>query len=291
MWFFIPFLSLSLYLINLVADSDVRIQVQGILGGSGPRNHWKERGEVRQKRKGSEWTVHSGTVNNSSIDPFRHMCLCVCVCVCVLSHAQLFATPCSSPGPSVHEILQARILEWVANYYSRGSSWPRDRTHISCVSCIGRQILYHLRPLGIPRTCAWNLPNPRGEGAEEFLLQLSGGDETYPQALLTCWKKVLGSNKSDNTMLRPEGHWDNPKIPSIGPMPKLRDYALCTCVFGVFLSKAEWPLMMCTWDLSLAAVPYPLPVGHSTHMGLEQWLDLASPPHHIFLSFVSKFFK
>ena len=85
MWFFIPFLSLSLYLINLVADSDVRIQVQGILGGSGPRNHWKERGEVRQKRKGSEWTVHSGTVNNSSIDPFRHMCLCVCVCVCVCS--------------------------------------------------------------------------------------------------------------------------------------------------------------------------------------------------------------
>ena len=66
------------------------------------------------------------------------------------------------------------------------SLWDSQTRDQSRVSCIGRQILYHLRPLGIPRTCAWNLPNPRGEGAEEFLLQLSGGDETYPQALLTC---------------------------------------------------------------------------------------------------------
>ena len=49
----------------------------------------------------------------------------------------------SPPGSSVHGILQARILEWVAISSSRGSSWPRDQTHASCVSCIGRQILYH----------------------------------------------------------------------------------------------------------------------------------------------------
>ena len=47
---------------------------------------------------------------------------------------------CSPPGFSVHGILQARILEWVAISFSRRSSWPRDQTH---VSCIGRQILYH----------------------------------------------------------------------------------------------------------------------------------------------------
>ena len=34
-------------------------------------------------------------------------------------------------------------LEWVAMPFSRGSSWPRDRTHISSVSCIGRWVLYH----------------------------------------------------------------------------------------------------------------------------------------------------
>ena len=50
---------------------------------------------------------------------------------------------CSSPGSSVHGIFQARILEWVAISYSRGSSPPRDWNFISCVSCIGRWILYH----------------------------------------------------------------------------------------------------------------------------------------------------
>ena len=64
------------------------------------------------------------------------------------SVAQLYPTLCdpmdySPPGSSVHGILQARILEWVAIPFSRGSSPPSDRTRISCVSCIGRQILYH----------------------------------------------------------------------------------------------------------------------------------------------------
>ena len=40
---------------------------------------------------------------------------------------------CSSPGSSVHEILQTRILEWVAVPSSRGSSRPRDWTRISCL--------------------------------------------------------------------------------------------------------------------------------------------------------------
>ena len=49
---------------------------------------------------------------------------------------------CSPPG-SVVGISQARILEWVAISFSRGSSQPSDRTCISCVSCIGRWALYH----------------------------------------------------------------------------------------------------------------------------------------------------
>ena len=48
----------------------------------------------------------------------------------------------SSPGSSVHGTFQARILEWVAIFYSRGSALPRDRTHVSCISCIGGWILY-----------------------------------------------------------------------------------------------------------------------------------------------------
>ena len=41
------------------------------------------------------------------------------------------------PGSSVHEILQARILEWVAMLSSRGFSQSRDQTHVSYISCIG----------------------------------------------------------------------------------------------------------------------------------------------------------
>ena len=37
---------------------------------------------------------------------------------------------CSLPGSSLHEILQARVLEWVAISFSRGSSQPRDRTWV-----------------------------------------------------------------------------------------------------------------------------------------------------------------
>ena len=43
----------------------------------------------------------------------------------------------SLPGSSVHGILQARILEWVAMPFSRVSSWPKDQTHLSYVSCVG----------------------------------------------------------------------------------------------------------------------------------------------------------
>ena len=50
---------------------------------------------------------------------------------------------CGSPGSSVHGLPQARILEWVAVFSSSGSSRPRDRTCISYVSYIGRQVLYH----------------------------------------------------------------------------------------------------------------------------------------------------
>ena len=56
----------------------------------------------------------------------------------------------SPPGSSVHGILQARILDWVAMPFSRGSSLPRDRTCVSYVSCISRQILYHLGAQDVP---------------------------------------------------------------------------------------------------------------------------------------------
>ena len=69
------------------------------------------------------------------------------MCVYLCSVRQLCWTvcdpmDCSPLDFSVHGIFQARILERVAISSSRGYSWPRDRTHVSCVSCNGR-ILYH----------------------------------------------------------------------------------------------------------------------------------------------------
>ena len=40
---------------------------------------------------------------------------------------------CSLPGSSVHGIFQAIVLEWVAIFFSRGSSQPRDGTRVSCI--------------------------------------------------------------------------------------------------------------------------------------------------------------
>ena len=68
------------------------------------------------------------------------VCMCVCVCVCVyLLVTQLYPTlcdpmDCSPPGSSIHGILQARILEWVAIPFFRGSSWPRDWIHVSWIA-------------------------------------------------------------------------------------------------------------------------------------------------------------
>ena len=62
------------------------------------------------------------------------------LCLC----AQLHLTLCdNTPGFSVHGIFQARILEWVATSFSRGSSWPRDRICVSCVSCIAGRFFTH----------------------------------------------------------------------------------------------------------------------------------------------------
>ena len=60
---------------------------------------------------------------------------------------QLCPTLCDPIDYTVHGILQARILEWVAFPFSRGSSEPRDRTQVSCIA--GR-IHYQLSYQGSP---------------------------------------------------------------------------------------------------------------------------------------------
>ena len=66
------------------------------------------------------------------------------LCVCARAHTSCSVMsnslqphglqPCSLPGSSVHEILQARMLKWVAIVFSKGSSQLRDRTQVSCIA-------------------------------------------------------------------------------------------------------------------------------------------------------------
>ena len=77
--------------------------------------------------------------------PFRPKCPCTmlpCYCYLVAQSCLTLQDPvdCSPPGSSVHGVSEARILEWVAIYFSRGSSRSRGQIHTFCT---GRQILYH----------------------------------------------------------------------------------------------------------------------------------------------------
>ena len=117
---------------------------------------------------GIRWRARTG-------DAFSPESICICLfcapggdvcCAKSLGGVRLCdPTDCSLPGSSVHGVLQARILEWVAISISRESSWPRDRIRISCISCIGRQILYHwatlldLNTWGICKSSYTNLPS------------------------------------------------------------------------------------------------------------------------------------
>ena len=72
--------------------------------------------------------------------------MCICAKSCLILHN---AMDCSPPGSSVHGILQARILEWVAMLSSKGSCPPKDGTCISCGSYISGGVSTS-EPLGKP---------------------------------------------------------------------------------------------------------------------------------------------
>ena len=76
----------------------------------------------------------------------------------------------SPTGSSVHGVLQAGILEWVAISFSRGSFWPRDRTWI-CLHC--KWILYQLSHQGSPHLAYVHLKEgfPGGPSGEEPVCQ------------------------------------------------------------------------------------------------------------------------
>ena len=104
---------------------------------------------------------------------------------------------CSPPGSSVHGISQARILEWVATPFSRGSSWPSDQIQVSCIA----GGFFTTEPPGMPKT-VWCyvlkiLQNPTGPGHPTASHQVTG----FP--FYENWEYLKTSDPKHNM---PKGH-------------------------------------------------------------------------------------
>ena len=94
-------------------------------------------------------TLSSVTQNQGSSGTFRSVSVHVCVHV-QSCPALCDPTGCSSPGSSFPGISQATMLEGVVFSFSRGSSWPRDQTPISCISCTGHDATWETLDLYLP---------------------------------------------------------------------------------------------------------------------------------------------
>ena len=102
----------------------------------------------------------------------------------------------SLPGSSVHGIPQARILTWVAIPFSRGSSQPRDRTHLSYVSKTGWQVLYLplVPPGNAPGGPYYSVINPRPMELPDnlLLLPVNWQHDCQPHPSADFWSQNAG---------------------------------------------------------------------------------------------------
>ena len=107
---------------------------------------------------------------------------------------------CSPKGSSVHGISQARILEWVAISFSRGSSWPRDWI---CISYNGRWALHHWAAREAIKTDHMDSVG-EGEGGKIW----ENGIETCK---ISCMKWVASPGSMHDTAGLGLVHWDDPE--------------------------------------------------------------------------------
>ena len=77
---------------------------------------------------------HGGKKNRSHIPMDIHHLICLITMKVKVKVTQLCLTLCDPVDYTVHGILQARILEWVAYPFSRGFFWARNQTGVSCIA-------------------------------------------------------------------------------------------------------------------------------------------------------------
>ena len=146
---------------------------------------------------------------------------------------------CRPPGSSVHGILQARILEWVAVPSSRGSSQPSFQTCVSNVSCIDRWVLYRYHHLGSRSECRWKkirvwMAEPLG------IQELRGWDEKMlvSQLCPTLWDPIdcsLPGSSVCGILQAKILEWA--AIPFSRGSSQPRDQSLVSCIAGRFFTE------------------------------------------------------
>ena len=112
------------------------------------------------------------------------------LCAQLLSRVQFFVIQWTV-AHQAHGIFQARILVWFAISFSRGSSQPRDQTHVSCIYCVGRQILYqwhHLLVLCV--FCTAYIFNAKVNSESGSVMS----DSLQPHGLYTPWNSPGQNN-------------------------------------------------------------------------------------------------
>ena len=130
----------------------------------------------------------------------------------------------SPPGSSVHGILQARIPEWVAISFSRGSSWPWDQTLVSCLGDTG-EVLYTPLFLTLPQHFQSFWSNP------------------YLQQFLSA---PGGAFPSEGTILRSFLRFPSPRLPEVPHLALVMLYwsqlylAALTCEWGEQVFSVSW---------------------------------------------------
>ena len=151
-------------------------------------DHSPESRQLKLEPRGSPWAAqgHPQTAPHTTLLVPSHVCAkllhsCLSLCDPVED---------SPPGSSIHGILQARILEWVAMPFSRGSSRPRDRTHISYIFCIGSATWEAPPCTYTPRNDSWESSPPttpagpltQGPDSERLSLLWLLGELVWPQS-------------------------------------------------------------------------------------------------------------
>ena len=159
----------------------------------------------------------------------------------------------SPPGSSVHGISQARVLEWVAISFSRGSSWPRDQTHISCIAggffiCWAiRQPGYSLHPVHTGWMNEWINRRP--------IKGLWYWNEHHVAHVIIPGETIQGLRANLTSAIETLCGVDSSVAVSSGGELFLRFISLTSLEYSVSPALPRSPLCFCVWPQVFSAWP------------------------------------